>query len=354
MSRLSAKGLWKVFGADNRQIDFDEWHGRSKSEIQEETGSVIALKDVAFDVEDGETFVVMGLSGSGKSTLVRCLIRLIEPTAGDILISGENIVEYDGRRLRELRRHKVAMVFQHFGLLPHRNAIDNAAWGLEVQGLDRDTRYAMTREVLDLVGLKGWENSFPSELSGGMQQRVGLARALAVNPEILLMDEPFSGLDPLIRRNMQDELTRIQQELHKTLVFITHDLEEALKLGDRIALMRDGEFIQVGTPEEIVSLPADNYVGAFVRGISRTKVLGAASIMAEPNGFDRSLLNSCPRVSPTTAIDDLVPLAAGTEMPIAVVNTSGDLLGLVSRTCLLTSIAESQRAQAEETENIAL
>ena len=347
-SRISVKGLWKVFGSNPERIMAPEWRNKTRKEVQEETGCVVALKDVSFDVAEGETFVVMGLSGSGKSTLVRCLIRLIEPTTGEVFIEGEDVLRFEERQLRELRRRKVAMVFQHFGLLPHRSVLDNAAWGLEVQGVKKAARYAKTLEVIEAVGLKGWAKAFPDELSGGMKQRVGLARALAVDPDILFFDEPFSALDPLIRRNMQDELIRLQQELRKTLVFITHDLEEALKMGDRIALMRDGEVVQVGTPVDIVSNPSDSYVNEFVRGISKTKVLGAASIMQELNGFDLPQFPSCPRVSPDTRIDDLVPLAAESELPIAVVGDDGALLGVVTTTALLNSIAESQKAQSEE------
>ena len=292
--------------------------------------------------------MVMGLSGSGKSTLVRCLIRLIEPTVGQVRVEGEDVTGFDKKQLINLRRNKTAMVFQHFGLMPHLRVIDNVAWGLEIRGIDKQSRYERAEEVLEKVGLGGWEYAFSGELSGGMQQRVGLARALASDPDILLMDEPFSALDPLIRRGLQDELMRLQEELQKTLVFITHDLEEALKLGDRIALMRDGEFIQVGTPEEIVSLPEDEYVGEFVRGISKTKVLGAASIMEEPNGQATSEYRTYPCCPPEMPIDDLVPLAAKSELPIAVITEDGQLLGTVSRTALLTSIAESQRSQAEE------
>ena len=336
-----------MFGDYPGRVMGEQNLGKSKAAIQEEIGNIIALRDVSFDVDMGETFVVMGLSGSGKSTLVRCLIRLIEPTAGEVIIEGEDILGYNEAQLRELRRNKTAMVFQHFGLLPHRNVLDNASWGLEIKGIEKAERYSRANEVLELVGLKGWENSFPHQLSGGMQQRVGLARALAVDPDVLLMDEPFSGLDPLIRRSLQDELIRLQQGLHKTLVFITHDLEEALKLGDRIALMRDGDIMQVGTPEEIVSLPADDYVGDFVRGVSKTRVLGAASIMQDKNGIDldASKLQSYPSVSPTTTIDDLVPLAAETDAPIVVVNDEGEVLGVVTRAALLSSIAKSQRSQ---------
>ena len=240
----------------------------SRSEIQSQLELITALRDVSFTVNKGETFVVMGLSGSGKSTLVRCLTRLIDPTDGNILIDGENIVDFDENALREFRRNKIAMVFQQFGLLPHRNVLDNAAFGLEIRGMDKESRYSIAEEMLDLVGLEGWGESRVYELSGGMQQRVGIARALAVNPEIMLMDEPFSGLDPLIRRQMRKELTSLQQEIHKTMVFITHDLEEAVSVGDKIAIMRDGEIIQLGTPLEIINKPADDFVAEFTEGIT--------------------------------------------------------------------------------------
>ena len=345
---ISVRNLWKVFGNNPERVMADGSRTKTKAGIQSETGAVIALKDVGFDVQKGETFVVMGLSGSGKSTLIRCLIRLIEPTAGQVSIDGEDILGYNEAQLRDIRRNRVSMVFQHFGLLPNRTVLDNAAWGLEIQGVSKADRHKRTREVIDRVGLKGWENSYPDELSGGMKQRVGLARGLAVDPDILFFDEPFSALDPLIRKNMQDELVRLQQELQKTLVFITHDLEEALKVGDRIALMRDGEIVQVGIPQAIVSNPSDAYVNEFVRGISKTKVLGAASIMQQTDGFDLSQLSSCPRVSPDTRIDDLVPLAAETDFPVAVVGDDDAVLGIVTRATLLNSIAESQRDQAEE------
>ena len=346
-SRISVKGLWKVFGAAPESVITDENSNKTKAEIQAETGHIIALKNVNFDVGEGETFIVMGLSGSGKSTLVRSLIRLIEPTQGEVWIEGEDVAKYNQNQLIQLRRNKTAMVFQHFGLLPHRSVLENASWGLEIRGVSKKDRHEQAMRVLEKVGLKGWENSFTGQLSGGMQQRVGLARALASDAGILLMDEPFSALDPLIRRSMQDELIKLQQELRKTLVFITHDLEEALRLGDRIALMRDGEFIQVGTPHEIVSLPADEYVGEFVRGVSKTKILGAGSIMQELNGFDRSHLAECASCLPSTPIDDLVPLAAETEKPIAVIGEDGEAVGVVTISALLSRIAEDQREQAE-------
>ncbi|MBA14643.1 MAG: glycine/betaine ABC transporter ATP-binding protein [Chloroflexi bacterium] len=267
-THIEVQNLWKVFGKNPSQVFDESFINLSRSEIQSQLELITALRDVSFTVNKGETFVVMGLSGSGKSTLVRCLTRLIDPTDGNILIDGENIVGFDENALREFRRNKIAMVFQQFGLLPHRNVLDNAAFGLEIRGIDKETRYSTAEEMLDLVGLEGWGESRVYELSGGMQQRVGIARALAVNPEIMLMDEPFSGLDPLIRRQMRKELTSLQQEIHKTMVFITHDLEEAVSVGDKIAIMRDGEIIQLGTPLEIINKPADDFVAEFTEGIT--------------------------------------------------------------------------------------
>ena len=267
-THIEVQNLWKVFGKNPSQVFEKSFINLSRSEIQSQLELITALRDVSFTVNKGETFVVMGLSGSGKSTLVRCLTRLIDPTDGNILIDGENIVGFDENALREFRRNKIAMVFQQFGLLPHRNVLDNAAFGLEIRGIDKETRYSTAEEMLDLVGLEGWGESRVYELSGGMQQRVGIARALAVNPEIMLMDEPFSGLDPLIRRQMRKELTSLQQEIHKTMVFITHDLEEAVSVGDKIAIMRDGEIIQLGTPLEIINKPADDFVAEFTEGIT--------------------------------------------------------------------------------------
>ncbi len=278
---ISVRNLWKVFGKNPLRALAAENAGLGKQQLQESLGLVAGLQDVSFDVRHGETFVVMGLSGSGKSTLIRCLIRLIEPTAGGVVVDGTDIIEADSDGLREFRRSKIAMVFQQYGLLPHRSVMDNAAWGLEVRGIPKEERYRRTQEMLDMVGLDGWEAAYPRELSGGMQQRVGLARALAVDPEILLLDEPFSGLDPLIRRHMQDELVRIQQELHKTIVFITHDLAEAVRLGDRIAIMRDGSIVQIGEPEDIVLRPEDEYVAEFTQDVRRESILTARHVMVD-------------------------------------------------------------------------
>ncbi|MFT7524820.1 MAG: glycine betaine/proline transport system ATP-binding protein, partial [Candidatus Paceibacteria bacterium] len=266
-SKIVCRNIWKIFGQNPKRVLDTHDRTKSRAEIQTETGHVVAVKDVSFEVKKGECFVVMGLSGSGKSTLVRCISRLIEPTGGEVFIDGENVTEMGTKDLQQLRRHKMAMVFQHFGLFPHRRVIDNISYGLEVRGVGRVERTAKAMEILKLVGLDGWDQCYPRELSGGMQQRVGLARAMAVDPEILIFDEPFSALDPLIRREMQDELLELQNTMHKTMVFITHDFLEAIKMGDHIAIMKDGEISQIGTPEEIVANPADDYVREFTEDV---------------------------------------------------------------------------------------
>ncbi|TDQ55287.1 quaternary amine ABC transporter ATP-binding protein [Actinorugispora endophytica] len=337
-AKIAVRHLWKIFGGNADSVLGTENQSMDRDAIRERTGCTVAVRDVSFDVAPGEVFVVMGLSGSGKSTLVRCLTRLIEPTSGKVVLDGADIGQADPQELRELRRHKIAMVFQHFGLLPNRKIIDNVAYGLEVRGMSRADRYARAREMIDMVGLSGSENSRPGQLSGGMQQRVGLARALAVRPEVLLFDEPFSALDPLIRRDMQNEVCRLQRELDVTAVFITHDLSEALKLGDRIAIMRDGELIQVGTPEELVGRPADDYVRDFVSDVSRTDVLTVSWLMRAPAG-DEPL--DGPVTAPTTVVRDVVPQLARGTAPVRVVD--GDrLLGVVGRTDVLRVIAEDQ------------
>ena len=270
--KIICNNIWKVFGPNPERTLRDMDRSLSRAEIQETTGHVVGVKDVSFKVNEGECFVVMGLSGSGKSTLVRCLSRLIEPTEGEVIIDGQNVLEASKAELNELRRKKMAMVFQHFGLFPHRRVIDNVAYGLEVRGEGREERYKKSHEIIDLVGLSGWAEHYPRELSGGMQQRVGLARAMAVDPEILLFDEPFSALDPLIRREMQDELLRLQEQMKKTMVFITHDFLEAIKMGDHIMIMKDGAISQIGTPEEIVANPADDYVREFTEDVSKALI----------------------------------------------------------------------------------
>jgi glycine betaine/proline transport system ATP-binding protein len=320
--KLSVRGLWKVFGHKATGTEVPAGiASKSKADLREEDGVVLALKDVSFDVQQGETFVVMGLSGSGKSTLVRTLIRLIEPSYGQVLVDGEDVLQYSEQELVEFRRRKTAMVFQHFGLLPHRTVLENAAWGLEVQNMPKAERLQKARETLEMVGLKGWEDYRPAALSGGMQQRVGLARAIAADPDILLMDEPFSGLDPLIRRDMQGELVRLQEQLHKTLIFITHDLAEALKLGTHIAIMRDGVVIQIGTPEEILANPADDYVAEFVRDVRRTSIVTLRTLMEQP------ALQLRESLSPAKALEEMGRVGVVSAF---VVDSDERYLGVVS------------------------
>jgi glycine betaine/proline transport system ATP-binding protein len=332
---LDVKGLWKVFGP---KADSVVGTTLSRQELKEQTGCVAAVRDVSFSVRRGEVFVVMGLSGSGKSTLVRCLTRLIEPTAGEVVLDGEDIRKADEKRLRELRRHRMAMVFQHFGLLPHRCVLDNVVFGLEIRGVPKQDRYVRAREVVGLVGLAGFENSYPDQLSGGMQQRVGLARALAADPEVLLFDEPFSALDPLIRREMQNEVIRLHHEVGKTMVFITHDLSEALKLGDRILIMRDGQLVQIGTPDEVVGAPADDYVRDFVSDVPRSHVLTLRWIMREPLP-DEPL--DGPELGPDVVIRDAAHTVMSADRPVRVTE-NGALLGVVTGAEILEVIAGRQ------------
>src|SRR3954471_19960663 len=281
---VHVEGLWKIFGPKADSIMKSEDAHLTRKELQEKTGHVVGIRDVSFDVAPGEVFVVMGLSGSGKSTLVRLLNRLIEPTAGTVELYGDDLTSMSDRALLDTRRKRVSMVFQHFGLLPHRKVIDNIAFGLEVRGEGKGDRRNRAQEMVDLVGLSGYENNFPDQLSGGMQQRVGLARALASDPDVLMFDEPFSALDPLIRRDMQDEVIRLHRDVGKTMVFITHDLAEALKLGDRILIMRDGEIVQIGTPDEGVGAPADEYVRDFTSDVPKSHVLTLKWVMRAPDG----------------------------------------------------------------------
>jgi len=305
-----------------------------RAELREKTGCVAAVRDVSFDVYPGEVFVVMGLSGSGKSTLVRTLIRLIEPTAGRIELDGRDVTAASHDELLQLRRHTSSMVFQHFGLLAHRTVLDNVAFGLEVQGVSKAERHARAAKILKLVGLEDAASQFPSELSGGMQQRVGLARAFAVDPKVLLYDEPFSALDPLIRRDMQDEVIRLQQETGKTTVFITHDLPEALRLGDRIAIMRDGRIVQLGTPEDLVGSPADAYVENFVRDIPRSHVLTLRWIMRDARAGEED----GPQLDVSTTVRNAVPVIASSERPCCAVD-DGRIVGVVDKDAVLTAIA---------------
>lgn len=334
--KISCKNIWKVFGAHPERTLASIDRSLSRSEVQEQTGHVVAVKDVSFEVQKGECFVVMGLSGSGKSTLVRCISRLIEPTAGEVIIDGVDVTKMPQKELLELRRHKMAMVFQHFGLFPHRKVIDNISFGLEVRGMNRLDRTEKAMEMLELVGLSGWDQHYPRELSGGMQQRVGLARAMAVDPEILIFDEPFSALDPLIRREMQDELLSLQDKLHKTMVFITHDFLEAIKMGDHIAIMKDGEISQIGTPEEIVANPADDYVREFTEDVPRYKVLSAGKVMRATEG--KTVPAGVEPALSSAKIDSLIERVANSDEPLPVVNEAGAMIGEIDRSIIMRAM----------------
>jgi glycine betaine/proline transport system ATP-binding protein len=336
---IEVRNVWKVFGQGSPEPAIAlAKAGSTRQDIITNIDQTVAVRDVSFSVARGETFVVMGLSGSGKSTLIRCLSRLIEPTSGEVLLDGENLLAMNDDELREIRRGKISMVFQHFGLFPHRKVIDNIAYGLEVQKIDKATRLARATEVLNIVGLDGWADRYPQQLSGGMQQRVGLARALAVDPEILLFDEPFSALDPLIRKEMQDELIRLQKTMQRTIIFITHDFAEALRLGDRIAIMKDGSFDQVGTPEEIVSNPATPYVREFVNDVPRAKVLSIGSVTVSgtaPEGA-RS-------VSASSRIETIIPMLLDNDEAIRVVDDSGATIGVVNRRNVASMLQAEQQ-----------
>jgi glycine betaine/proline transport system ATP-binding protein len=397
--KLEVRNITKIFGKDPQKVISLLNKGLSKNEIFEKTKQTIGLNNVNFEVYDGEIFVIMGLSGSGKSTLLRCLNRLIEPTGGDILIDGQNITDMGPEELRSARRSKLGMVFQNFALLPHRSVLDNVAYGLEIQGIPKEERYSQALEAIETVGLKGHENSRITQLSGGMKQRVGLARALANDPDILLMDEAFSALDPLIRSDMQDELLALEDRVQKTIIFVSHDLDEALKIGDRIALMKDGEVVQIGTPEEILTEPADSYVSKFVSGVDRSKILVAESVMKRPEplvpinsgprvaiqlmkdhgissiyvveGKNRRLkgilmigdalealktgksleavmIPDIPRVAPDMPLNEVIPLIAESQYPLAVVNDSGKLLGIIVRGSVLGALAISGETGQDE------
>ncbi|MCW2766469.1 MAG: glycine/betaine transporter ATP-binding protein [Nocardioides sp.] len=343
-SAVSVRNLWKIFGKGADKIIGTPEDNLSRAELKAKTGCVVGVRDVSFEVAPGEVFVVMGLSGSGKSTLVRCLTRLIEPTAGDINIDGVDVTHASESQLRDLRRNQVSMVFQHFGLLPHRQVIDNVAYGLEIRGMKRKERTARAEEIVGLVGLDGYEHSYPDQLSGGMQQRVGLARALAGDPKILLFDEPFSALDPLIRRDMQNEVIRLHRELGKTMVFITHDLQEALKLGDRILIMRDGEVVQIGAPDEVVGAPADDYVRDFTSEVPRSHVLTLKWVMREPRPGD-SL--DGPEMTSDTIVREAAQAALASEHPVRVIE-DGKLVGIVDDDAILRVVVAEADAPAEE------
>lgn len=332
---LVVEHLWKVFGERPESVVGNPaYQANTTAEILAETGNVVAVRDLSFTVPKGEVFVVMGLSGSGKSTLVRCLTRLIEPTSGTIQLGGQDLGSLNAAALRQLRRTKVAMVFQHFGLLPFRTVVDNISYGLEISGVGKQERRARALELVDLVGLAGYEWRYPSQLSGGMQQRVGLARALASDPEVIMFDEPFSALDPLIRRNMQAEVIRLHHDMGKTMVFITHDLSEALKLGDRILIMRNGEMQQIGTGAELVGSPANGYVADFVSDVPPASVLTLDWIRG-----DRAADATAAELPATTVIEQAIPVVLSSPVPVRVVDASGQAVGSVDRDAILKTVA---------------
>ncbi|MDV7339973.1 glycine betaine/L-proline ABC transporter ATP-binding protein [Terasakiella sp. A23] len=379
---IEISGLYKVFGSTPSQVMSMVHDGKSKDDLLAETGHTLGLKDINMSIERGEIFVVMGLSGSGKSTLIRHFNRLIDPTEGVINVEGTNVMDLNQKDLEHFRRHKMSMVFQRFGLLPHRTVIENVAYGLTVQNVDKDTRLSKAKEWLETVGLAGYEEQYPSQLSGGQQQRVGLARALCTDAEILLMDEAFSALDPLIRSEMQDQLIELQEKLHKTIIFITHDLDEALRIGDRIAILKDGELVQQGPPAEILLEPATDYVEAFVKDVNRARALTVDTVMKPPicrisaetigealkemrkskgdygyyvndNGYQGVILQEtleeevskenadvqvCEEVfedveaiSPDSVLETVIPDTLENDFPLPVVDEDGDLQGQLSR-----------------------
>ena len=342
--QIEIKGVWKIFGdrAEEALSDIRE-HGTSKQQVLEDYNCAIGVADVDLEIERGEIFCVMGLSGSGKSTLVRHINRLLEPTTGEIRVNGRDILSLSPGELRKYRNEHIAMVFQNFALLPHRSVLDNIAMPLEIAGLAKNRRMEIAEKILAMVQLEGWGNKYAHELSGGMQQRVGLARAIAVDSEILLMDEPFSALDPLIRRQLQDEFTQLVSRMTKTTVFITHDLEEAVRVGNRIAIMRDGRIVQVGTPQDIVMHPADDYVAEFVAGISRLKVVSAQTVMRPLEAYERefgSLSDDLMSFDADESLSVLIQAAIDRDAPIVIKNDSGKRIGVITRSDLLKTIIE--------------
>ena len=343
-SAIKIENVWKIFGnISSDALDAIQNQGISKAEALEKYNSVIGVSNVSFDVKQGEIFCVMGLSGSGKSTLVRHINRLLEPTSGKILINGKDVMELNREHLQELRNKKIGMVFQNFALMPHRSVVDNIAMPLEIRGISKNDRLDVANKILEIVELQGWGNKFAHELSGGMQQRVGLARALAADPEFLLMDEPFSALDPLIRRQLQSEFIKLSKKMKKTTVFITHDLDEAVRVGHRIAIMRDGKVIQIGTPEQIVISPADEYVADFVKGISRLKVVQAKSIMQTIEDYERrnsKLPEDLQSVSENELLSKLIEISKSKQKSLIVKDNNQKSIGVITQSDLLKAVVE--------------
>jgi len=349
--KISCRNIWKVYGPECDSY-FEDRNGdvadpAALYERMRSEAHVVAASNVSFDVRVGEIFIIMGLSGSGKSTMVRCLSRLVEPTAGEVLLDGSDLLKASDHELIDIRRHKMGMVFQNFGLLPHLTVLENVAFPLKVQGKTKTAREARAREMVELVGLEGRENAFPRQLSGGQQQRVGIARSLAVEPELWFLDEPFSALDPLIRRQMQDEFLRLQRLLHKTIVFITHDFLEALRLADRIVIMKDGRVVQLGTPADLVLRPADDYVAEFTKDVPRVRVITAGEIMdagasGEPGGNGLDPANG---VAAETTLEDLMPRMASHPEGLAIVDDDGAVIGRVTPQDIVRALAAAYAAE---------
>ena len=341
---IQIQNVWKIFGnTSNDALDAIQNKKISKQEALEKYNSVIGVSDVSFDVNKGEIFCVMGLSGSGKSTLVRHINRLLEPTSGKILINNQDVMQFNKENLQELRNKKIGMVFQNFALMPHRSVLDNIAMPLEIRGVSKNDRLDAANNILNIVELQGWGNKYAHELSGGMQQRVGLARALAADPEFLLMDEPFSALDPLIRRQLQTEFIKLSKQMKKTTVFITHDLDEAVRVGHRIAIMRDGRVVQIGTPEEIVVNPSDDYVADFVKGISRLKVVQAKTIMQPLEQYKKNFgenLSNNEKLNENDILSKLIETSVSKDKPIVVVNDHNTEVGIITQSDLLKAVVE--------------
>ena len=341
MTKIEINNVYKIFGNNPKSVLPMVKEGSTKEEILDKTGHTVGLDNVSLKIEEGEIFVCMGLSGSGKSTLIRHLNRLIDPTDGEIIVEGTNVMNLNKDQLIEFRRHKMSMVFQRFGLFPHRTVIDNVGYGLEMQGIAEQQRKKTAMEKIEAVGLSGFENQYPAQLSGGMQQRVGLARALANDTDIMLMDEAFSALDPLIRSDMQKQLIDLQSELKKTIVFITHDLDESLKLGDHIGILNHGKLVQVGSPIDIIMNPADDYVKAFVKDVNRTKVIKAKTIMRSKeniNGIDKKNLI---KVKEDQFIEEFLPQVVGTNANCEVIDKNGNISGYITNKELQITLTKS-------------
>ena len=341
MSKIEINNVYKIFGGNPNSVLPQVKEGATKDEILENTGHTVGLDNVSLKIEEGETFVCMGLSGSGKSTLIRHLNRLIDPTDGEILIEGTNVMNLNKEQLIEFRRHKMSMVFQRFGLFPHKTVIQNVGYGLEMQGKAEEERNKISMEKMNAVGLNGFENQYPAQLSGGMQQRVGLARALATDTDIMLMDEAFSALDPLIRSDMQKQLIDLQSQLKKTIVFITHDLDESLRLGDHIGILNAGKLVQVGTPEEIIMNPADDYVKAFVKDVNRAKVIKAKIIMKKPNEVSNIDKSNVIKVHEDQFIEEFLPQIVCSNSNCEVVDKTGNIKGYITNQELQSSLTRS-------------